>query len=720
MIDSSMTMKLLVALLAATTTVAGIGTPPRSIDTYVDKLNQVPTDASLHDLHQLLGTAPHVAGSEGDWMVIERIAEYFDQLGFEVELHEIYPLLSSPVHASLEIVSGSAQPSGSSGRRRGVMQLGLKEDDLLDDPSTSHPGLSWGWNAFSGSGDVTANIVYANYGRKEDFKRLAELGIDLEGKIVLARYGGNYRGYKARFAQEAGAAGLLMYTDPADSGFVRGEVYPDGGWANQTCIQRGSVLTLPYKGDPLTPGYEASIDARRLRPEDVDMPRIPVQPIGYAAAGEIISRMRGEPVGQDSGWQGGLPMPYRIEGGSDLELRMVVQQERRITRTANVIGTLAGTDPDAGEIIVGCHHDAWGFGAGDPLAGMICLLECARSFAEVAASGTRPLRTIRFAAWGAEEFGIIGSTEWCERNRQRLSDSGICYVNLDMAAMGTRFRSSSAPPWKAAIAEAASRCEHPAHEPGTTVLQTWQQDRPSPPVGNLGGGSDHVGFYCHVGVPSCSLGGSGAAGSSYHSNYDTLAWYRKIVGDDYLAALMVTRVANALIADMATSPLLPLNLVDHLEAATAFLTQVGSRAVEVGLPLDLDAALERLDRMKLHAITIHDTLDAVDMESLDARTRNSINSRLMSLDRSWMDRDGLEGRGWYRNLFAASKRDSGYQSVMIPVLAEPVEDNDPVALEAAMRRLDAVLARLENSLDRIMASIPGSQDQQEALPPSVQ
>ena len=271
-----------------------------------------PEAATLAAVHELLASEPHVAGTPGDARTIERLRAEFERIGagvpgWSVEVHEFHPLLSRPVKASLAIVGVDlgAAPLTREGRR-GVLPLSVTEPNLAIDPATAHPDLDIAWNAWSGSGVAEAGVVYVNYGRREDFERLAKLGIDPRGKIALARYGGNFRGYKAKFAEEAGCVGLVIFTDPADAGFTKGKTWPGGGgWANADCIQRGSLITLPYIGDPLTPGREATKDADRLPIESVKLPVIPVQPIGYGAAREILSRMKGPESPAD--WRGGLP-----------------------------------------------------------------------------------------------------------------------------------------------------------------------------------------------------------------------------------------------------------------------------------------------------------------------------------------------------------------------------------------------------------------------------
>ena len=659
-----------------------------------------PTPDSLRSWHDLLGAEPHVAGSDGDQAVIENIANEFRSLGLETEVWTFQPLLARPVRASLSIVGEdpTVGVDSTGRRRRGVFSLALSERELLDDPSTRHPDLDWGWNAYSGSGEVEANVVYANYGRLEDFAKLRELGVDCTGKIVLARYGGNYRGYKVRFAQEAGAAGVVMFLDPGDYGDDRGPTWPQGGWANETCIQRGSIATLGYKGDPLTPFVAARGDAKRLDPSEVDLPRIPVQPIGYAAANRIMAGMTGMSVEEAGleGWDGGLDVPYRL-GGDRLRLRLEVEQERLILPTANVFGVLPGSESPEELVIVGCHHDAWGFGAADPLAGTIVLMETAKICADAAKAGWRPRRSIMFAAWGAEEFGIIGSSEWVESEHDRLRDHAVAFINLDMAAMGTRFGAAATPSLANAVLAAAATVPD-AGDPNRTVADVWADQTEPPRIGELGGGSDHVGFVCHVGVPSIKLTARGSEGVAYHSNYDTLAWYRSTVGEGYEGALMLSRICAALVEDLADSAIPPLDPGPYADAMERSLEQLRQQVADAGLG---DQDLDPLAR-EITATVRAVQRASVALEDVPSDRAAEVSDALMRFDRAWIDAEGLPGRPWYRNLYVSSDRDSGYGSMVFPGLFEAVRDRDAPALARAVTRYRAILGRITAAAEEIV------------------
>ena len=644
---------------------------------------RMPDAARLAATHALFASEPHVAGTAGDARTIERLAAEFRAMGdgidgFEVEVQEFFPLLSRPVKARLEILGADGAPiAPTPGARRGVLALPITEPNLAIDPQTAHPDLDIAWNAWSGSGTAEAGVVYVNYGRREDFLRLKELGIDPRGKIALARYGGNFRGYKAKFAEQAGCVGLVIFTDPADSGTAKGKTWPDGGgWANADCVQRGSLVTLPYSGDPLTPFHFAAKDADRLDPAAIGLPSIPVQPVGYGAAQQIFSRMKG--VAAPKEWRGGLASDYPLED-SALRLRLEVEQRREVTRTANVIARLRGAARADEQVILGSHHDAWCFGAADPLAGTICTLESARNFCELARAGVRADRTLVFCAWGAEEYGIFGSCEFVEKDAAALAARTVAYVNLDMAAMGLKPGGAVAPTLRAAVTRALAAAPGPRGQ--GSALEAWSIEKEGvraglPGYGDLGGGSDHVAFWCHAGIPSVSLSAGGSEGTSYHSNYDTVAWYRATVGDDYAAAQLVTGMASAMLAEFASGDgqvVSPRELVADCIVQSERLEKL---ARDRGLPSAEIAELVTLARGCVAA--------ADEAEGRLARApRPDDEAALAALRTMWIYDGGLVGRPWFRNLYAATDRFSGYATASWPLLREAVEDAVPGSEDAA-------------------------------------
>ena len=668
-----------------------------------DRLLAGPDPQKLAHYHAVTAGEPHDAGTPGDARMIDNLAGWFAEFGLEVETHELFLYLSTPVSASVSIVANGPDAE--------TIELPIREAPVEGDPYSAQGDLRPGWNAYAGSGVVESEVVYANYGRLEDFEKLSALGVETSGKIILARYGGNYRGYKAKYAEQAGAAGLIIYTDPADSGWGRGLPYPEGGYANETHIQRGSIKTLDYYGDPLTPFVEATEDADRLDPAAVGLPTIPVQPVPWKAAQEILVRMDGDEV--PGGWQGGLPMRYRLTGGSDLRVKLAVEQTRDLVETANVLGTLRGsTHPDE-VVIIGCHHDAWGFGASDPTAGLMCVIEAARVFGELAKDGWRPARSIVFAGWAAEEHGIVGSVEYVESRPDWLRENAVAYLNLDMAAMGPNFRSAASPSLQQVIMQAAMLVPQPGGEAGETVWYRWSGnefeegfdlesvlqsateaapdfDPNLPTFGTLGGGSDHVGFLCHTCVPSASLGGGGSRGTSYHSMYDNLNWYRAVVGDDYESARMVTRMTLLTAARLAESGPAMLDSSRYTDATIRALD-----GIEANAPEGWSEVLERAHgpiraaALEFKEAVLHNRVHLFPFDisaphegAGDLGSPGHVKTRF---ERAWCDERFDDGRSWYRSGFAAPDATSGYAAWVLPGLRAALQEGDTTRYEQQSR-----------------------------------
>lgn len=676
-------------------------------------LLDTPSPASLRASHDLLASEPHVANTPGGARGAERLASLFRALDLEVELAQYSVLLPRPVSASLDIISPD------------LVSLPLREDPIPEDRDSQHTDLSIGWNAWSGSGVATGHLVYANYGRKEDFETLRKLNIDCTNKIVIARYGGNFRGHKARFAQAAGAIGLIIFTDPADAGYAAGLPYPEGTYFNESAIQRGSVATLPYDGDPLTPGVAATLDLpeeHRLNQTDLALPRIPVQPIGYGAAREILSRFTGPPV-HDRAWQGALPFTYRLTSGDQLAVRLAVEQKRERVTITNVIATLPGATHPEQSVIIGAHHDAWNFGADDPLSGTILVIEAARAFATARDAGLLPQRTVRFAGWDAEEFGIVGSTEWVEQHAEDLSKNCIAYINLDAAVSGARFGAAASPSLQPILRAATRSVPQPPFTPkldekplppNASVFDEWLRRSPSKAdphltaIGTLGGGSDHVGFVSHLAVPAISCNMSGGQGSAYHTNYDNLRWYRQMVGDDYQPHQALTRIVALTTALLANADALPLDPANVPAEARRHLSALVERAGTAGFPLDVTAIDDALASLQSRAASLRQTLDqrlASSESPLSSDRLARINRALLALDRAWRHDTGMPGRPWHRNLFVSPDEDSGYASWPLPMFRFALERADQAALATSMKAYGDVIERMGARLDELAAAL---------------
>ena len=602
---------------------------------------------------------PHVVGSEANEEVIRYIGEVMKKAGLKVTNYpyDVY-LPKNPGTSLIEIVTPN----------RDV--LNQKEDIIENDPYTKDPELWKGWNAFSGSGDVTAEVVYANYGRKEDFETLKSLGIDVNGKIVIARYGGNFRGYKAKFAEANGASGLIIYTDPQDSGFTKGLVYPNGPYYNSSTIQRGSLLTTDFTGDPLTPFEPAlPLDGKekieRIDPKNAQLHSIPVSPIGYGEAEKILSQMNGDPVPQS--WQGGLPFTYRLQGGSSLTVRLKVDQKIDFVRATNVIGMLKGTDAPDEWIILGCHLDSWGFGATDPSSGTAMLLSLSQTLGKLKDEGYSPKRSILIGHWDAEEHGVIGSTEWVEQMREELNAKGVIYMNFDGAVSGKGFGVSSAPTLKKLLVEASKDVKYPYTD--QSLYDFWNKENTNePPIGNLGGGSDHIAFYMHVGVPSLSGGAGGP--NVYHSNYDSFRFYERFVDPEFQMGPMVEHIAGIMTLRMANGDIIPYNLNRYASDLKIHFTNAENKINLYndefnGFTLSKEAikSLEQTSDVLTQEIRKY-----LNTGSFSKKNLSNINQQLIDLEKSFISDKGMYFGSWYRSIYASSDPFSGYAAWILPGL----------------------------------------------------
>ncbi len=653
-------------------------------------------DFDQYKIHlKTLTQKPHVAGSKANEEVRDYMANVMKNAGMKVDLYpyDIY-MSKNPGTSLIELVTPIREP------------LNQQEFILEGDAYSSSADLWKGWNAYSGSGDVTAEVVYANYGTKEDFEKLKELGVSVKGKIVLARYGKNFRGYKAKFAEENGAAGLIIYTDPADSGFTKGLVYPEGVYSNESAIQRGSVLTEEFTGDPLTP-YEPALPLdgkkkiKRLDPKDTNMHTIPVTPIGYGSAQKILGLMSGKVVPE--GWQGGLPFTYRLDGGDELKLRLMVDQKRDFVRVHNVVGTIKGTEYPDEWIILGCHYDAWGYGATDPNSGTAMLLGLSESLGKLAKEGKGPKRSILIAHWDAEEHGVIGSAEWVEQMKDELNAKAVAYLNFDGGVSGKNFGASASPTLKKVLVEASKEVNYP--ETDKTVYEVWKGDNDAPKIGNLGGGSDHIGFYMHVGVPSLSGGTSGP--TLYHTNYDSFGFYEKFVDPSFKMGPMVEQLVGIMTLRLANAEIIPYDvkryatdLKLHFEKATAGVKSFDKNFEGFGL---VDSSLVKLEEVAARFETRLTTV--LNNSSLSKNEIKSINSKMLALEKSFIDSKGMYYGDWYKSLYASTDPFSGYASWMLPGIEYEISLKSSDRLEEWDMRYSKAIDNLSGKINVLISEL---------------
>ncbi|MGH9704622.1 MAG: M28 family peptidase, partial [Candidatus Acidiferrales bacterium] len=458
------------------------------------KMRRIPDAEHAEKALRHLTSEPHMAGTEGSHLVAVWLRDQYRSYGFEAEIATYSVWLPLPSEVKIDLVEPEKKV------------LATQEEPFEWDKDSFDKRAVAGFNSYSPSGEVTAPVVYVNYGMEEDYDKLTELGITVDGKIAIARYGRGYRGIKAKLAEEHKAAGLLIYSDPADDGYGAGDPYPRGPWRPMSGIQRGSILyTQAYPGDPLTPGVSATENAKRLTPADAtNLPHILTLPINSQDASEILPHVGGLHV--PSGWQGGLPFAYHIGAGqATVHLKLTMDYQQRMLY--DVIATLRGTDDDQW-VVLGNHHDAWVFGAADPSSGTAVMLESARAIGELARSGWKPRRTMVFCQWDGEEPGLLGSTEWVEGNMSELQSKAVVYVNSDVGVTGPNFGASAVPSLKEFVREATRdvtdprtgrtvydvwkyRVQHGAAEKSGTAREELSGTRGGDvPLGNLGAGSD--------------------------------------------------------------------------------------------------------------------------------------------------------------------------------------------------------------------------------------
>jgi N-acetylated-alpha-linked acidic dipeptidase len=676
-----------------------------------ERFRAVPLATSAREHLRTLTREPHVAGTPEDYRTAVYVRDQLRKFGISAELREYQVLLPYPKRPTvLELVAP----------RR--VRLNLQEAVLPQDPSSAHARIIPLFNGYSASGDVTAPLVYANYGLPDDYEALKKLKVDVKGKIVIARYGRSFRGVKAKVAEENGAVGLIIYSDPADDGYVQGDVYPNGPWRPETSAQRGSVLYLfQYPGDPLTPGKPAIAGTTRLRQDDpaLNIPRIPVQPISYGDARRLLEPLRG--AVRPAGFQGGLPFAYHVGGTEDVRVHLKTEMDFQIRTIWNVIGRIEGAEEPDRWVVLGNHRDAWTFGAVDPNSGTTAMLELARGFGELLKANWRPRRTIIFGSWDGEEHGLIGSTEWVEENAAELKAKAVAYLNMDSAVSGANFGASSVPTLWKLIRAAARDVRDP--KTGKSIYQAWQDrvrdarpeaeltdagagtDTPiaEARINSLGSGSDYTPFLQHIGVPSLDMGFGGDYGV-YHSTYDSFNWMEKFGDPNFVYHVAAAQLWGTITLRLANAPALPFDYADYAVELRNFINETQKTAARRKLADDYDgkALLDAVKDLSDEAARVQSRrtqlLDEIEsrMRAGDTQPRalaqlKRLNDGIIAAERAFTDERGLRNRAWYRHQIYAPGLYTGYAAQPLPDLRQALDDrNTANAREAAIRITEAI------------------------------
>ncbi len=638
-------------------------------------------DAALAGQHlKTLTAKPHMAATKEDYETAEYVAQKFKAAGLDTEIVPYRVLLNQPRKVHFEAVtdSGAALISGPTPEH-------VSADAFQDDPRVVMP-----FNGSSGSGDVTGAVVYANYGRLEDFDQLAALHIDLHGKIVLVRYGANFRGVKVYIAQRRGAIGVLIYSDPIDDGYFKGDAYPNGPWRPETGVQRGSVQYLfKYPGDPQTPGVASTPDlpdSARLDPlKTGNQPSIISIPISYHDAAPILKALKGTAV--PKGWQGALPFSYHTGGTEALtgaKLHLISDQDYQVRTIWDVIGKIKGTDYPDDWVVVGNHRDAWVYGAVDPNSGTASMLESVHGFGALLSQGWKPKRTIVVASWDAEEEGLIGSTEWVEQHAETLKRA-VAYFNVDVAVAGSEFGAEAVPSLKQFIREVTQQVPSPK---GGTVYSQWKaaasatqqgdantghitrSNAPSEDVtvGDLGSGSDFTPFLQHVGVPSTDIGSHGDYGV-YHSVFDNYAWFTMNADPTFVYLQQMARILGLEAIHMADADILPYDYPTYAKEISSYIE--AAKRKPAATTLDFAPAEAAAARFAKAATSIRQ------LQLAPGTNPAALNSTLRAAETAFIAPAGLPNRPWYKHTIYAPGEFTGYAAVVIPGVNEALDAKNP-------------------------------------------
>ena len=655
----------------------------------------LPSPDHARAAHAFLTAEPHVAGSPRDRLLADWIRDRWREYGLEqIDITEHEVLLPYPTETIVEMPARTWRAS-------------LKEEPVAGDPFSSRDvGLPY--HAYSASGDVTAAVVYAGSGNPADYDWLASRGIDIKGKIALVRYSVpySYRGFKALTAEQRGAAGILIYSDPADDGFKKGKMYPDGPWGPESHIQRGGVVyDFRVPGDPLTPGWASTPGAKRIaRTEAVSLPKIMSVPLSWKDARVLLEALGGPDA--PASWKGGLPMTYRA-GPTSTAVHMRVQMDDKVRPIWTVTGRITGTTNPDQLVIAGNHRDAWVYGGVDPSSGTASLMELARSLGALARQGVRPKRTIVFASWDAEEFTLTSSTEWGEQHASMLGANAVAYLNVDSSASGINFGAVAVPSLNRLIAEVAGDVIDPdtrrsiaeAHRRGAHEGGALPGGTGSDLVNNrLGSGSDYTVFLNFLGIPVVDMSFTGPYGV-YHSIYDNHIWMTRFGDPKFLYHTAMARLWGVMTLRLANADVVPLDYRAYAERLGEFVNETVAAAnrTDRAAFTPLEAAV---DRFASAARVMDARIDALlAARTADVSATAAATKTLMKVERALLDRDGIPGRPWYRHLIYAPK--PTYAPEVLPGIAEAIEAGDRA-------RLADQIARLTAALDRAAALLRGS------------
>ena len=690
---------------------------------------------NLRSWMKTVSAKPHHVGSKFTPEKVRFMADKFKSWGYDVEVEEFTVLFPKPRVRVVELVAPTKYKAK------------LDEPALEEDASSQvREDMLPPYNAFSADGDVTAELVYVNQGIPRDYEELERLGIDVKGKIVIARYGGSWRGIKPKVAAEHGAIGCLLYSDPKDDGYFRGDDYPEGPFRPAMGAQRGSVSDMPqYPGDPLTPGVGSKPDTERYEiSESPTIMKIPVLPISYEDAMPLLEALGG-PVAPAS-WRGALPFTYHI-GPGPAKVHLRLEFDWNMETAYNVVAKMEGAEFPDQWVMRGNHHDAWVFGAADPTSGMVALMEEARAIAELTKTGWRPKRTLVYAGWDAEEPGLLGSTEWAEYHRETLQDKLAIYVNTDGNGRGFLGMGGSH-----TLEKFINQVARDVTDPQTGVsvadrvraLRRVQgnkevDSRSDLRIYPLGSGSDYTPFIQHLGIASLNLGFGGEnAGGGYHSIYDSFDHYIKFgdPGFEYGAAL--ANVTGRVVLRFANADILPFSFAGYVDNVSQYADEVQklaetmrtetdrvnrlieSKAYELAadpkktymppsakeaVPYFNFAPLQNAMSNLKHQALAYDQALASKGESLNATQQEALNEWLMGIEQLMTREEGLPRRSWFRHQIYAPGYYTGYGVKTLPAIREAIEQRNWEEVTEQIERVSETIDRVASGIEKASAML---------------
>ena len=652
----------------------------------------IPSPDSARRIARALASEPHVAGTPAQERTRDYVNAELRKLGLRIETRSYRVYL--PHATGVQVWRTSPLPA----------ELPVTEPAVPGDSASALPQYPT-VNGYSAGGTAEGEIVYVNYGLVEDYATLDSLGVSVKGRIAVARYGRSFRGIKAREAEKHGAVALLIYSDPIDDGYVSGDVYPKGPMRPVRGVQRGSVFN--GYGDPATPGYAATESATRLTAGQMTVPRIPVVPVSYGTAAALLEGVEGTRI--PTGWQGGLSFRYHVGPGPVRAKVSVALDAQPFKMIHNTIATLPGRAGNEEVIVIGGHRDGWGAGAGDNVSGITSILESARAVVR-ALEGKAPVRTLMFATWDAEEWGMLGSTEFVEDDSLRLQRGGVAYLNLDVSATGFDFGAGGSPSLRGLTRELARNVNDPR---GTgSVYAAWRKrtavaDSAEPAMGDPGGGSDFAGFYNHLGIPHADWG-FGGPGGVYHSAYDSNRWMEQFGDTGYVAHAAAGKLAAAMLLRLANADIVPYDYVEFGNTMRRYTTRTSAQlaSINAGDASTLDAAWQAFTARATAFNRSRDSVLATTTLSTDVRRR--VNTALRQVERRLARNEGLKSRPWVRGVIYAADVDNGYSTMIFPTIGEAVRAKNATLARTELADLVTRIGSAGTALDEARVALSGS------------